>query len=95
MQTLILRDLPVTETLDRKAMGAVRGGMHRRPSGYDFSWSSVYAPVSTVSKKLTADQFIGQSQFVDVKNGVNAAFVDHVNANVNPHQSANNTINQF
>ena len=95
MHTLILRDLPVTENLDRKALGAVCGGMHRRPSGYDFSWSSGYAPVSTVSKKLTADQFIGQSQFVDVKNGVNAAFVDHVNANVNPHQSANNTINHF
>lgn len=93
MQTLTIRDLPVIETLERKAMCAVRGGMHRR--GYDFSWTSVYAPVHSEKKTLDASQFIGQEQFVSVNNGVNMAFADHIRANVNPHQSANNTINQF
>ena len=31
MSTLIIKDLPMNETLDRKAMAALRGGIGRTP----------------------------------------------------------------
>ena len=88
MATLMIKDLSVTEDLDRKAMTAVRGGKGV-PSYY-------WGPTLSFEKNdfsFNASQMLGQTQNTVVNNGNNAAFVSGITANVNPHQDGKNTIN--
>jgi hypothetical protein len=86
MKTLIIKDLSIATELDAKAMAAVQGGMGK------------YAPLFSLNKdefKFSAEQVIGQQQSTEVNNGINAAFVSDITANVKPKQDAHNTINLF
>jgi len=88
MKTLTIKDISGIETLDGKAMRAVHGGMFRLPV---YAWG----PSMSVSKKdltFKAEQLISQTQVVDNMNGNNAAFAHGIVSNVNPSQSAHNTI---
>lgn len=89
MATLMIKDLSVTETLDRKAMSAVRGGNKGMAAYY-------WGPTMSFEKNdfsFNASQMLGQNQQTVVNNGNNAAFVHGITANVNPHQDGKNTIN--
>jgi hypothetical protein len=88
MHTLTIRDLSVTEELDHKAMGAVRGGMLR---GFVPYWTPSYS-VSERSFSVDASQLIGQTQNVVSQNGNNVAFADDIRSIVKPSQSASNNI---
>ncbi|BAN25479.1 hypothetical protein [Caballeronia insecticola] len=90
MTKLIIKDLPVTEELDRRAMSAVCGGSSLFApgflSGFDFSQlSTAFAP----------QQFISQSQTTLTQNGSNIAFADGIasRATVTPKQDAKNIAN--
>ncbi|RDK02791.1 hypothetical protein [Paraburkholderia lacunae] len=91
MNTLMIRDLSITEQLDGKAMRAVRGGF-----GYDypfpsyFSFAPVYAPNN--SKRVEATQLISTTLNIQNANGNNAAFNAGIDSNINPHVSASNNI---
>jgi hypothetical protein len=86
MTTLMIKDLAVTEELDRKAMGAVRGGTLYMPY---FPFYSHYESTSVFG----ASQTIGQVQNVLNNNGNNVAFAHGITSTVNPTQDANNSIN--
>ena len=88
MTILAIRDLSAAETLDRKAMGAVRGGMLVRPLlPY---WGGSY--VSKNDFSVNAEQLIGQTQNVSSANGNNVAFATDIHSVVKPSQSASNSI---
>ena len=89
MATLMIKDLSVTEELDRQAMTAVRGGTKGMPSYY-------WGPMLNFEKNdfsFNAAQMLGQTQNTVVNNGNNVAFSSGINATVNPHQDGKNTIN--
>jgi len=89
MQTIVIRDLAVTEHLDARAMAAVRGGMLK-------GFAPFFSPIVAVSKNdlsFNAAQSLGQSQNTEVNNGNNVAFASGISANVQPHQTGTNTIN--
>jgi hypothetical protein len=88
MHTLTIKDLSVTEELDRKAMGAVRGGMLRVALPY---WGPSYA-FSKSDFSVNASQLIGQTQDVASANGNNVAFADDIRSIVKPSQTATNNI---
>ena len=47
MQTLIIKDLSVTEELDRKAMASVRGGLANQANGTSqMNTQALFAPVT-------------------------------------------------
>ena len=84
MKTLNIKDLPVTEQLDRRAMSAVRGG------------SSYFVPVFDISKvslSFNTQQMVQQDQKTFNENGVNVAFADDIHSKVQPDQKAHNTSN--
>jgi len=91
MKTLMIADLAHTDTLDAKAMTAVRGG----------SYKGLYPlpmPLFGVSKNdlsFDATQMIGQTQNVVNENGNNVAFASGISSTVKPTQSANNKIDFF
>jgi len=88
MKTLTIKDLPAAETLDGKAMRDVRGGFSRFAPYY-------WGPSVSIDKKSivkSAEQLISQTQVVDNMNGNNAAFAHGIVSNVNPSQTANNSI---
>jgi hypothetical protein len=90
MTTLMIKDLAVTEELDRSAMSAVRGGTYEGLFlPYGFPYYSHYESNSS----FAALQSIGQSQTTINNNGNNAAFVSGITSTVNPTQTANNNIN--
>lgn len=89
MTTLLIKDLVVTEELDRKAMASVRGGTSK--GAYPMYWAP-YAEGATNEFKFDASQLLSQSQNTLVNNGNNVAFSDHITATVNPHQDGHNTI---
>jgi hypothetical protein len=82
MKTLNIKDLPVTEELDRHAMSAVRGG-------YSLFWPAV--DISHTDLSFEAQQLIGQTQNTSVNTGVNVAFAQNIKANVKPTQIASNS----
>jgi hypothetical protein len=89
MKTLTIKDLALTEELDRKAMAGVHGGMYK---GASSSWlPSLNVPKGDI--KFNASQVLVQSQDTLVNNGNNAAFVSGITATVNPSQKGTNTIN--
>ena len=94
MKTLMIKDLSASTELDREAMASVAGGTYlsRMPV-----WGGPSYGLGGYFKKtdidFSAEQNIGQEQLVDVANGNNVAFADHIKSVVKPSQSANNTIN--
>ncbi|KIF83312.1 hypothetical protein [Noviherbaspirillum autotrophicum] len=99
MQTLMIKDLTVTEEIDRKEMAAVRGGqgsgLYCPPSSYPGMPSS-WGPVYDLPKNdfnFNASQSLGQSQNTVVNNGNNVAFASGITANVSPPQHGSNNIN--
>jgi len=88
MKALMIKDLSLTEEMDRKAMAAVHGGvsqgMYSEPS-YD-----KYKGLS-----FDATQLISQTQNVVNQNGNNVAFLDKskIRSTVTSDQDAHNTIN--
>ena len=94
MNTLMIKDLSITEQLDSKAMRAVRGGY-----GYGFPYpSSSFVNISPViapnnSKNVDATQLISNEMNIQSANGNNVAFADHIDSTVKPVQKATNTIN--
>ncbi|EDZ99318.1 conserved hypothetical protein [Burkholderia sp. H160] len=85
MKTLMIKDLPVTEQLDSKAMRAVRGGYG--PSYY--SYSSVYAP--TKIKNVDTTQLISNDLNFQNANGNNVAFSDCITSTFTPYINSSNT----
>jgi hypothetical protein len=82
MATLIIQDLPLTESLDRRAMSRTRGGS-----------AQVAAPVfdwSKLAMSFDAQQLIGQTQNTLVNTGVNVAYASGIAAHVAPKQTAQN-----
>ncbi len=89
MKTLTIKDLALTEELDRKAMASVHGGMYK---GASSSWlPSLNVPKGDI--KFDASQVLVQGQETLVNNGNNAAFVSGITSTVNPSQKGTNTIN--
>ena len=91
MKTLTIKDLSRTESLDAKAMSAVRGGMQKEMPKYLTS----YYDGSYSDSSLTAFQNIDQRQDVFNANGNNVAFSDHITSTVKPDQTANNSIVRY
>ena len=89
MTTLTIKDLSSAETLDRKGMQAVRGGMTYMP------FAAVYMPLKlSIDKSITATQEIAQMQSVTNLNGNGSAFLDHVRSHVDTDQNASNNISR-
>ena len=92
MQTLMIKDLPVAEELDRKAMTAVRGGSYKLAPFY---YSSDYdLNASKHDFSIDVSQLVGQTQTVNTMVGNNVAVAQDIHATVKPTQTAtnNNTI---
>jgi len=94
MKTLMIKDLSASTELDREAMATVAGGTYltRMPvwGGPSYKLRSYFDKTDI---DFSAEQNIGQEQLVDVANGNNVAFADHIKSVVNPSQDAHNTIN--
>jgi hypothetical protein len=91
MNTLMIKDLSITEQLDSKAMSAVRGGfVYGYPSSSYFSYAPVYAPNN--SKKVDATQLINTTMNIQSANGNNDAFVAGVTTTIDPHVTSSNNI---
>ena len=89
MNTLMIKDLSITEELDSKAMGAVRGGFGPSLSYYKFN--SVYAPDN--STKISATQLISNELNLQNANGNNVALATDINTHQNPYTVSSNNIN--
>ena len=88
MKTLMIKDLAVTEQLDRKAMAAVQGGMLKGGSPY-------VLPMLGSSKhdfSFDATQLIGQTQNIVNQNGNNVAFSNDIHSTIKPTQTASNNL---
>jgi hypothetical protein len=90
MNTLMIKDLSITEQLDSKAMSAVRGGTGYYPSSSYFNFSPVFAPNN--SKKVDATQLINTELNLQNANGNNVAFATGISSTVNPYISTSNNI---
>lgn len=89
MNTLMIKDLPLTEQLDRREMTAVRGGSVPYPSYSYFN----YAPVSfDFSKYVAASQSNNTLLEVQAATGDNSAFLSNVNTTISPKVENNNNI---
>jgi hypothetical protein len=86
MKTLMIKDLSLTEEMDRKAMAAVQGGTYKG-AHYVPSYSQNKSDLS-----FDATQLISQDQNVFNANGNNVAFLDKskINSTVTSDQHANN-----
>ncbi|WOD16841.1 hypothetical protein [Paraburkholderia kirstenboschensis] len=88
MNTLMIKDLSITEQLDSKAMSAVRGGFG--PSRSYFNFSPLYAP--SYSKKVDATQLISNELNIQNANGNNIAFAADITSTINPSVTSTNNI---
>ena len=70
MKTLTIKDLPVTEELDSRAMSAVRGGYAFLVPGF------ISMNGATLSMPFDPQQFIDQTQTTFNQNGSNIAFAE-------------------
>jgi hypothetical protein len=89
MKTLIIKDLPVTEELDSRAMSAVRGGSATLFPGY------ISMNGATLSMPFNPQQIINQTQTTFNQNGSNIAFAEALKSQstVAPTQDAKNIAN--
>ena len=91
MNTLMIKDLSITEQLDSKAMSAVRGGTgYGYPSTSYFNFSPVVAPNN--SKKIDATQLISNELNMQNANGNNVAFTAGLTSTLNPCVTSSNNI---
>jgi hypothetical protein len=90
MKRLTIKDLPVNEELDRRAMAAVRGGNALLAPGFLSGMN-----LSSIALSFAPQQFITQTQTTLTENGSNIAFADGLaaRANVAPKQDAKNIAN--
>ncbi|PLP96390.1 hypothetical protein [Cupriavidus pauculus] len=87
MTKLTIKDLSSTETLDAKALQAVRGGIAIMPI------TTVYSPFKlSVDKVFNVNQSNQQMQSVENYFGNGSAFQDHMTNNVTTNQSAQNNV---
>jgi hypothetical protein len=95
MKTLMIKDLSASAELDREAMASVAGGTFERRLLPVFGGPryDLRSRVDITKIDFSAEQNIGQEQLVDVANGNNVAFADHIKSIVKPSQDAHNTIN--
>jgi hypothetical protein len=92
MNTLMIKDLSITEELNSKAMSAVRGGFgYGMPSSSYFNFAPVYAPNN--SKTVNGTQLINATMEIQNATGNNAAFVEGVTTTITPHLDSSNNIN--
>ncbi|SMG55321.1 hypothetical protein [Paraburkholderia susongensis] len=87
MNTLTIKDLPVTEQLDSNAMRSVRGGFG--PSLY-YNFSPVIAPNN--SKNVNATQLINNELNLENANGNNVAFAGGITSTLDPFNTSSNNI---
>ncbi|CAD6557355.1 hypothetical protein [Paraburkholderia metrosideri] len=90
MNTLMIKDLSITEQLDSKAMSAVRGGNGFGPSSSYFNFTPMYAPNN--SKTVNGTQLISSTLNIENATGNNAAFVAGVTTTIDPHLNSSNNI---
>ncbi|MEC5404172.1 hypothetical protein VOM14_01135 [Paraburkholderia sp. MPAMCS5] len=88
MNKLAIKDLAITEQLDSKAMGAVRGGFGPSVSYYNFS--PVWAPNN--SKKVDATQLISNELNIQNANANNVAFAAGLTSTIDPSVTSSNNI---
>ena len=99
MKALMIKDLPLTEELDRKAMAAVQGGtgysyyQSSTPSYDDSSYGGPKFDMPKNAFTFNASQALDQSQNTLVNNGNNVAFASGITSTVKPNQTGTNTIN--
>ncbi|CAE6741559.1 hypothetical protein [Paraburkholderia haematera] len=89
MNTLMIKDLSLTEQLDSKAMSAVRGGWGYPSTSY-FNFSPVVAPNN--SKNVDATQLISNEMNIQSANGNNVAFAAGLTSTINPCVTSSNNI---
>ncbi|MDR5857345.1 hypothetical protein P9239_00800 [Caballeronia sp. LZ062] len=82
MKTLTIKDLPIAEQLDRRAMSSVRGGMSYLLPSFNFSKTSL---------SFDTQQMAQQEQNTYNQNGVNDAFAGGIHSKVDPVQKAKNS----
>ncbi|HVE06241.1 MAG TPA: hypothetical protein VNE00_03230 [Paraburkholderia sp.] len=87
MNTLMIKDLSVTEQLDSKAMKAVRGGYIAYPLFPSLSFKL------DDSKTVSAQQLVDQQLGVNVVAGNNNAFAKNFNTTITPTMTATNNVN--
>jgi hypothetical protein len=93
MNTLMIKDLSITEELDGRAMSAVRGGYSSSycyPTPSYFSFAPTYAPSSV--KNVEGNQWMSTGVGVQSANGNNVAFSDCINSTINPYVKTSNNI---
>lgn len=90
MKTIAIHDLSRAETLGRKAMTAVQGGMLKAPKAPYLSFDG-----SKHDFSLDVQQLNSQTQDITNNNGVNVAFADDIKSTIKPTQSARNSLNVF
>jgi hypothetical protein len=88
MNTLMIKDLSITEQLDSKAMSAVRGGFGPSTSYYNFS--PVVAPNN--SKNVDATQLISNELNIQNATANNVAFAAGLGTTLNPIINSSNNI---
>ena len=94
MNTLMIKDLSITEQLDSKAMRAVRGGWgYGFPSTSYTNISPVFAPNN--SKQVSATQLISNEMNIQNANGNNVAFAAGLTSTINPSVTSSNNINVY
>jgi len=89
MNTLMIKDLTVTEQLDSKAMGAVRGGYLPFPSYNSFN----FEPISlNTSKNVFASQSNSTLVEIEAATGNGSAFQNNVSTKIDPTVNNSNSI---
>ncbi|HEY3598247.1 MAG TPA: hypothetical protein VGL08_12155 [Paraburkholderia sp.] len=86
MNTLMIKDLSVTEQLDSKAMKAVRGGYIAYPyfPSLSFKFDN--------SKDVSAQQLVNQSLGIDNVSNNGNAFAKNLNTTITPTMTATNNV---
>jgi hypothetical protein len=92
MNTLMIKDLSITEELDGRAMSAVRGGYssYCYPTPSYFSFAPTYAPSSV--KNVEGNQWMNTNVTIQNANGNNTALVSGITTTINPQIDASNNI---
>jgi hypothetical protein len=89
MKALTIKDLAVTEQLDRCAMQAVRGGYIAYPAFPSLSFKF------DNSKTVDAQQLVNQSGNIDAIANNGNAFAKNMNLNITPTTTGTNNVNVY
>ncbi len=86
MNTLMIKDLSITEQLDSKAMKAVRGGYVAYPyfPSLSFKFDN--------SKTVDAQQLVSQSMGIDNVSNNGNAFAKNLNTTITPTMTGTNNV---